>query len=249
MAKVKTFRTVDEAVKKGEVFAVNVSDKNKTQPKGDLIFHLGGNDGDSNVIVNIPRTWIPFDLTEYSTLADIEKSTSLRSLMRQGLLVLITEESFEALLKDPNYPNEMENVRKSMRNFNADLGPESMMGDEVDINTGDLSLPESTMDEDASKEETKPNTIEEISQSDKVKMAELIALNSQDNKEALLTKASETFGDFTDHHFIYMTEKIGDQSSFLYLLAADAITAVRETNTVDVMELPAYEEYVAAKRQ
>lgn len=110
--KIKTYRTVDDAVKEGSYYIVNTSSgPNKERVPGNLVMGLRSRDG-GNVQILIPPTWIPFDLREYATPEDISSSNAIRQNLRNGLLVFISVEDYEMLRNRPEYENEKARVSK-----------------------------------------------------------------------------------------------------------------------------------------
>lgn len=245
MAKVKTYKTLDEAIEKNFVQAINISDRGGTQTKGHLIFSIG--EGGSVTNIRIPNTWVPVNLLEYGNLDEVKNSTSLRALMRARLLVLVTEESAKDIKNQPNFRAEYQRFMDSMKSM-SDV--ESVLDEEIEINTG---MSSTTPTEEVEKDsiESKPNKPKDetdISQVNRIKIEELVSLNSRGNVGELFEIAAKSFPYFTDIEFIYMSNKIGDQSSMLNLLCSDAISAYKGDGKVELLALPAYEEYQAANK-
>lgn len=110
--KLKTYRTVDDAVKDGSYYIVNTSNgKENKRILGNLVMGLRSRDG-ANIQILIPPTWIPFDLREYATPEDIASSNAIRQYLRNGLLVFISREDYKKLIALPEYEKEKQRVSK-----------------------------------------------------------------------------------------------------------------------------------------
>jgi len=118
--KVKVHSTVDAAAKAGEFYAVNTSDFNKKQAKGQLVIGIKAKDG-SPIRVLFPPTWIPLNLAEYAPSDDLVAAASLREYVRKGLITLITKDSYDALIQHPSFETEAKRVAKITNGFTEKL--------------------------------------------------------------------------------------------------------------------------------
>lgn len=118
--KAQVHSTVDAAAKAGEFYAVNTSDFNKKQAKGQLVIGIKAKDG-SPIRVLFPPTWIPLDLSEYAPADDLVAAASLREYVRKGLITLVTKESYDALINHASYQTEAKRVAKITNGFTEKL--------------------------------------------------------------------------------------------------------------------------------
>lgn len=72
----------------GSLYVINNSDRGRSQAKGIIVFSVTEQDG-SSVVVELPRTFIPLDLTQWASLDSIKQSTEFRALIRSGALLAI----------------------------------------------------------------------------------------------------------------------------------------------------------------
>ena len=118
--KAEIIPNVDAAAKAGVFYAVNTSDFNKKQAKGQLVIGIKAKDG-TPVRILFPPTWIPLDLTQYAPVDDLTTSSTLREYIRKGLVTLLTEESYKSLIKHPAYATESARVSKITSGFVANM--------------------------------------------------------------------------------------------------------------------------------
>lgn len=98
-------RTLEDAYKAGDWYAVNNSTRNNTQTMGQLLFPVTTEDG-SSVDISIPPTWIPIDLQQFASPDDLRKCSGLRSLLTNKLIILLDKASKTAMENSPNYKAE-----------------------------------------------------------------------------------------------------------------------------------------------
>lgn len=84
---VKQFLTIGEAEREdsSSVWVVNMSN-----PKGNINFAVSDGMG-GQVIIRIPVTWIPLDLTTQATKVTVLASPRFRSLLSQGMIKIVSE--------------------------------------------------------------------------------------------------------------------------------------------------------------
>lgn len=82
------------------LWVVNTSDRGGTQKRGDVLFMIKDEDG-TDIQILIPATWLPIDLTQFTNIGVFAKSTNFRTYVRNQLLVVISDETAEQLMKMP----------------------------------------------------------------------------------------------------------------------------------------------------
>lgn len=87
------------------LWVVNTSDRGGKQRRGDVLFMVKDEDG-SDIQILIPATWLPIDLTQFTNIGVFAKSTNFRTYVRNQLLVVISDETAEQLMKMPGAANE-----------------------------------------------------------------------------------------------------------------------------------------------
>lgn len=111
-----TMEAVNKA--KGSLYVVNASDRNRTKPKGNVIFTVSEADG-SVITIELPKTFIPLDVTTWASLDAVKGSTEFRALLRKGALVAISSEDAEQYLRSPSAQAEITRLRKDSHLFGA----------------------------------------------------------------------------------------------------------------------------------
>lgn len=109
--KITTYRTVEQAAQASEFYAVNTSDLEGRQNKGQVVLGIKTSDGAVAKII-FPPTWVPLDLTSYATKDDLGAATTLRDYVREGLITLINKDTYDKLVNLPPYAKEFERIFK-----------------------------------------------------------------------------------------------------------------------------------------
>ena len=122
---IKKYATVDQALRARELIAINVSDKQGTQNKGQLVFSISNAKSGNKIDIILPPTWLPQDLTSYASVEDFGDCLELRGLIRNGLIVLIPQSQYEELQKSPEYPRERRRVDQIQSRLAKPLEEES----------------------------------------------------------------------------------------------------------------------------
>ncbi len=231
---VNRFKTLDAAIKAGVVQVLNISDRNKTQPKGQLVFKIPTEGGD-DVQVMLPPTWVNFDMLGYASLVDVGRSSQLRQLLRSGLVALITTDSVVKMEGLANYNDEMTRVQNLQRRVTGSAEPTS---DELEINTGEtFTTPfpsEPNFGEDTGP--TKENYALPSSAQD------LISLNERMDDNELFKAIRQAFPGYSREDFIEIGARIQNQSTLLPKLCSEALGFMDNGETVTLEELPTYQE-------
>ncbi len=147
MAKVKvdTYNSLDEAIKDGYVLATNTSDAGGSRPKGELIIQVKTAD-DTNVLITLPPTWIPIDLTNFATLEDLNKCSALRSYVARQNVRLLKRASVEQLKKEPSYATEANRIRAKQERYNQSIA--GIESESVELNIGTVSASKASANPD-----------------------------------------------------------------------------------------------------
>lgn len=96
----------------GSIYVINNSDLYRTQAKGIIIFSVTEKDG-SNVTINIPKTFIPLDITRWASVEAIKTSTDFRTLVRKGAIVVVDASEAKMFLKRPEALAEMQRLEEA----------------------------------------------------------------------------------------------------------------------------------------
>lgn len=129
MAQVATM-TLDQCAqhKSGSVYILNL-----TKPAGQVMMEVHDGLGGKDVMVLAP-TWIPIDVTMFSTKEAILKSPKFREYVMAGLLAIIDPKEAEAILKRPDAASEQERVYKTASKVShVDIGPNNTSGIPEDL--------------------------------------------------------------------------------------------------------------------
>lgn len=111
-----TMESINKA--KGSLYVVNSSDRNRTKPKGNVIFTVSESDG-TTITIELPKTFIPLDVTTWASLDAIKGSTEFRALIRKGAIVAIPNDDAEQYLRSPVAQAEITRLRKDANLFGA----------------------------------------------------------------------------------------------------------------------------------
>lgn len=93
-----------EASRNSQVWVLNNSN-----PKGIVNMVLPDGMG-ANMVVSIPVTWIPIDLTTQATKKSITVSPTFRRLVTMGIIKIINETQAQEMLGDPSARQEAERI-------------------------------------------------------------------------------------------------------------------------------------------
>ena len=238
MAQVKRYKTLEDAIEAKEVFAVNVSDKKNSQAKGTVCISISLEGQEDAEPINIPATWIPFDLTDWAPLSDLARSSTLRSSIRQGLILLITKDSAKALQEEPGYEQEHQKVKELQKRSNTiSSDSELSSGDTFELNTGVTAVSRDPIIEE-------PKTAERASVVNEISISALVAHHLRDETKEMMALATETFPKFSKQDFIELSTRVTNQASLLAGLAMDATGIIDDTGNIDdISALPAYQEW------
>ena len=114
--------TLSEALKEPEhasLYAINTSQNSNAQQRGELWITV--NTGHKDIIVNVPNTWIPIDLTSLISRKDILTNPDFRRFINLGIVTLISTEVAETILDHPESRNEVSLLRiKNMNSSDTD---------------------------------------------------------------------------------------------------------------------------------
>lgn len=92
---------------------------NSSNPKGNV--NLTMNDGQgTQIVVQVPVTWIPIDLTTQATKSAILVSPTFRGLMAKGLLKLIREEEALAIMEQADAQKEAARIYSRAQDLSVD---------------------------------------------------------------------------------------------------------------------------------
>ena len=83
--------------------------KNNSNPKGNINMTMSDGMG-NNIVVTVPVTWIPLDLTTQATKTGILSSPTFRRMLNMGLLILVPEAEASELMSDPKAQKEAQRV-------------------------------------------------------------------------------------------------------------------------------------------
>lgn len=86
-----------EMFKGANLWVVNISDKGGRQARGDIMLSVKDEQG-QDITILLPSTWLPFDLCQWTAISNFEKSTTLRTYIRKGLLAVIDENTAQRIL-------------------------------------------------------------------------------------------------------------------------------------------------------
>jgi hypothetical protein len=90
------------------MYVLNVSDHNNTRPRQELLMTFRNNGSD--VIVNIPNTWIPLDLTSRVNIAQIKENRDFWLFVNRRDLAVISTEIAEDFLDEPDAQDEYDRI-------------------------------------------------------------------------------------------------------------------------------------------
>lgn len=135
--RVTPYANMDEAIKANEFFAVNVSDRKATQPRGQLTFRVPTSDPDNPIDVMLPATWLPIDLKTYASPEDLARSNELRALHRNNLLIFVNREVVEKMQTSQRYEAERQRVEAFSKARSKD--PESSTYDLAELMPDDVT--------------------------------------------------------------------------------------------------------------
>jgi hypothetical protein len=125
---------------------------NNTNPRGPINVNMPDGLGGVTIMV-VPLTWIPVDLTTQAARDSLLKSPPFRRLVTSNLLSLVSDESAEAFMENPEAKEEARKVYSYINNSgNLDV-ENSEAGKVLQESSGDisgfaLSIVESELDED-----------------------------------------------------------------------------------------------------
>lgn len=128
----------EEAKKTGSLWVLNTSDAGGTRRRGEVMLSVM-DENSKEIVVLLPSTWMPLDLSSYTDTAHFEKSTNFRAYINNELITVITDESAQQLLKDPAAKPEAVRVKALMANNRNALGVPLAGGEgseTIKVNTG-----------------------------------------------------------------------------------------------------------------
>lgn len=234
--RVKTYPNVEVALRecKDSIYVFNSSDLNGKQPKGQLRLSLGDR---HDIHVLVPPTWIPFDLLQYGTREDVQKSQDLRNLVRSNYLIILHESEAERLMSSPSYETEKTRVLQLV-NKKSNVGLKGNESTTVDIHIGNVL-------DNHTAQPNSPNQTNYISpQVSSLIQAQKDAFSSGDDT-SLVSMIESSFPSMTVSDYDQILLNLENQSSLLYLAASDAQAMVNEGQPLNVKELPAFIERAA----
>lgn len=133
-ANVKEIKVINDFGKMfaaSELWVVNTSDKNGSQPRGDIILTIK-DENSEDMVISLPSTWLPMDLCAYTDISNYKKSTNFRNYIRGGLLSVIEADTAKNLLSLAPAKDEMIRVRDAIANMrNANI---------ANLSTGTVNL-------------------------------------------------------------------------------------------------------------
>ncbi len=85
---ITTLDTETALASRGSLFVVNTSDRNRSQPKGVIVFTV--TEADKNTVtITLPKTFIPLDVTSWASMDSLRNSNEFRTLLRKGAIVAV----------------------------------------------------------------------------------------------------------------------------------------------------------------
>lgn len=227
--KIEVYNTIEAAMEKetGDLYALNISDRNGTQTKGNVTFSIPTSDG-QRVTVFLYPTWVPKNLMEYATRDAIKGSLELRNNMRNGLIALITSASAKTLMSAPGYAEEAQRVKGlETKRTGASIASATS---EISVNVGAGNVVSAAP-------KVVSSTVDNLMAAHRSLSAGVgnIDINSTEAKTIV-----NGIGSLTLDELDYITANVQDRQSFLYRMASDASSDIRDGKAVNGNDLPAY---------
>lgn len=96
--------------------------KNNSNPKGNINMTMSDGMG-NNIVVTVPVTWIPLDLTTQASKTGIVSSPTFRRMLSMGLLTLVSEAEALAIMSDAKAQKEAQRVYSHAKEVGLDYAP------------------------------------------------------------------------------------------------------------------------------
>lgn len=93
--------------------------RNNSNPKGNINMTMSDGMG-NNIVVTVPVTWIPLDLTTQASKTGIISSPTFRRMLSMGLLTLVSEAEATEVMSDAKAQKEAQRVYSHAREASLD---------------------------------------------------------------------------------------------------------------------------------
>lgn len=107
MKKELSIQELEAQGEKGSVYVINTSPRGS---RGDVLFSAPKKNGNGSDVVRITKTWIPQDLTDQVTKAQLLESSEFRKTVRKGLIKLVTADYAELILTQSDAQEEAQRI-------------------------------------------------------------------------------------------------------------------------------------------
>lgn len=116
-------------LERSQIGTVYVINRTSGQNRSDIVFTVPGINGGQGESVVVPSTWIPVELTVFSTRQQLLNSVPFRRMVHEGYLEIVDEESAVATLSTEEAKEEIEIVRNQQRlTETLSASPEMVVG-------------------------------------------------------------------------------------------------------------------------
>lgn len=79
------------------LYVVNNTDLQRSRPKGTL--HIVARDeAGEEVVINLPKTWIPINLASYCDVKSVTRSQNFRDLLRKSIVYAVSDDQAKTIL-------------------------------------------------------------------------------------------------------------------------------------------------------
>jgi len=94
--------------------------KNISNPKGNVNMTMNDGQG-TQIVLQVPVTWIPIDLTTQATKSAILSAPSLRRMLAQGMIQLISEEDAMEVMQQADAQKEAVRIYNRAQDMEIDM--------------------------------------------------------------------------------------------------------------------------------
>lgn len=106
----------DVAKKKGPIYAINnTNGKNRS----DIYFQVPNGSRTGMILIGIPATWVPIDLTEQTSRKSLLESSEFRKAVGLRYIKLLDDKEAQKIIEQDGAKEEYEKVRNTMRRGSA----------------------------------------------------------------------------------------------------------------------------------
>lgn len=198
---ITTLDTETALASRGSLFVVNTSDRNRSQPKGIIVFTV--TEADKNTVtITLPKTFIPLDVTSWASMDALRSSTEFRTLLRKGALVAVDSNEARKYLAMDVAQKEIVRLRQDKGIGTATSSPK------FNLNTGTMVTPDT------------PSSVTPAGNTIDMALVQLVEQFNNGGDDELLASELRLLKHLTVEDVVWATDKIkATDSTFFHALS------------------------------